>query len=403
VSSRLDFELARLGASALVVLGADGSEPDLASFVGGARLGETVVIAPRGGGPRLAYMTEMERSEAAATGLTLVSPATLGLASIARRGLRGGARLAAILGAALDASGVTPGRLALGGSWAAGEVAEACARLGEAGWSVVSAVGALRRARKEKSAVELASLRRTAAATCDLFRGIARRLASAETRDGLLYAEGEPLTVGRLRRELAVAVAEAGLSQPRPAILAPGEEGGVPHAAGSPERPLRGGESLVVDLFPRGRLFADCTRTFCVGEPPEHLARAHADVLAALERAHRELRPGRRGWELQLVVCEVLAERGWPTPVDSSGSERGYVHGLGHGVGYELHELPSFGESAEPEDGMIEVGDVLTLEPGLYEPGAGGFGVRLEDLVAVGPAAGENLTPLPYELDPRAW
>ena len=83
------------------------------------------------------------------------------------------------------------------------------------------------------------------------------------------------------------------------------------------------------------------------------------------------------------------------------GTTRGYVHGLGHGVGFELHEYPSFRRHAGPE-GVLAAGDVITLEPGLYEPEQG-FGVRLEDLVALVADGSENLTPLPYELDPRAW
>ena len=79
----------------------------------------------------------------------------------------------------------------------------------------------------------------------------------------------------------------------------------------------------------------------------------------------------------------------------------GYVHGLGHGVGFELHEYPSFRREAG-EEGVLEVGDLLTLEPGLYDPEAG-WGVRLEDLVYLGPDGPESLTPLPYDLDPRAW
>jgi len=166
---------------------------------------------------------------------------------------------------------------------------------------------------------------------------------------------------------------------------------------------LRAGESLIVDLFPRGRLFADCTRTFCVGTPPEMLARAHDDVFAALQLAHRKARAGSHGWDLQRAVCDLLVERGWPTPIDAPGTLRGYVHNLGHGVGYELHELPSFKEGVPEREGLLEAGDAVTLEPGIYEPGEGGFGVRLEDLVILGEAANENLTPLPYELDPRAW
>jgi len=81
---------------------------------------------------------------------------------------------------------------------------------------------------------------------------------------------------------------------------------------------------------------------------------------------------------------------------------RGYVHGLGHGVGFELHEAPSFRASAGPKEGVLELGDVFTLEPGLYDPEEG-FGVRLEDLVTLGEGGLENLTPLPYALDPRDW
>jgi Xaa-Pro aminopeptidase len=77
------------------------------------------------------------------------------------------------------------------------------------------------------------------------------------------------------------------------------------------------------------------------------------------------------------------------------------VHGLGHGVGFELHEDPSFRETAE-EEGLLEVGDLLTLEPGLYDAEAG-YGVRLEDLCYLSAEGTVNLTPRPYALDPRAW
>lgn len=192
-----------------------------------------------------------------------------------------------------------------------------------------------------------------------------------------------------------------GLEQPRGNIMAPGDEGGVPHSAGTPERAVRLGEPLVVDIFPRGILFADCTRTFCVGEPSEPLAAAYAVVREALERAYAAARPGVRGWDLQEAVCQLFQERGYPTPISHPGTLTGYVHGLGHGVGFQLHEQPVFRKETGAE-GVIAEGDVFTLEPGLYDPGAG-YGVRLEDLVWLGPDGLENLTPLPYDLDPRAW
>lgn len=403
-SAGLEQQLQPLGVSALLVLGSSAAEPDLAPFLRGARLGEAYVVAPVGGTPRLGYWTPMERDEAAATGLELLPPELLELPRLARENPEAAGYLAAALSAALERCGVAPSRIALAGSWPAGTLAEALALLREAGWEFTSGATALRRWRKRKAEAEVAEIRRVARVTGDAFRRIASLLAAARiTPSGALELEGEPLTVARLKRAVALHFAAEGLTQPRENILSPGEEGGVPHTTGTPDRVLRAGESLVADLFPKGDLFADCTRTFCVGEPPEALRRAHADTLAALELAHGASRAGERGWEVQRQVCALLDERGWPTPVSTPGTLRGYVHNLGHGVGYELHELPSFRDAGAPEDGLIEAGDVVTLEPGLYEPAAGGFGVRLEDLAVVTASGLENLTPLPYELDPRAW
>ena len=91
---------------------------------------------------------------------------------------------------------------------------------------------------------------------------------------------------------------------------------------------------------------------------------------------------------------------GYPTPISEPGTTRGYVHNLGHGVGFDLHELPTFKKSAGAE-GVLREGDVFTLEPGLYDPEER-WAVRLEDLHHLTEGL-EVLTPLPYELDPRAW
>jgi Xaa-Pro aminopeptidase len=349
----------------------------------------------------------MEREEAARSGLERLAPEALDVARLAREHLEPGAFLAGWLEAALAACGVAPGPVALAGSWPAGVLVDATARLAARGWSFVPGNEALRHARKPKSAADVAEIERVAGVVVAAFRALAARLAAAAVRDGELWSEGERLTVARLKREVALAFAAEGLSQPRGNIVAPAEEGGVPHNAGTPERVLRAGEALVVDLFPKGRLYADATRTFCVGPAPEPLARAHAAVVAALEQAHRLARPGARGWHLQEATCALFSSRGWPTPIDAPGTLRGYVHGLGHGVGCELHEYPSFRREAG-EEGALEAGDVLTLEPGLYEPerteaNGGGFGVRLEDLVALGREGPSNLTPAPLALDPRAW
>jgi Xaa-Pro aminopeptidase len=284
----------------------------------------------------------------------------------------------------------------------AGVLLAAQRALGEAGWELVDGAALVRRLRKRKSAEELAEARRVAAVTVAAFERVAETLAASTARGGELWLEGKRLTAGRLRGEVAALLARHGLQQPEGNIVAAGADSAVPHTRGNDGRVLRPGESLIVDLFPRGRLFADCTRTFCVGEPPEALAAAHAAVFESLAAAYREARPDVTGWQLQRRACGGFAEAGYATVQENPETVRGYVHGLGHGVGYELHELPSFRRAAELADGRLETGDLFTLEPGLYDPGAS-WGLRLEDLCVLGPAGVQNLTPAPYFLDPRAW
>ncbi len=397
----LSDRLQELGADALLVVSSGGDDPDRAWFTGGAKLGDSLVVVPRGGAPRLAYFTPMERDEAAGTGLALLAPERLDLERWTRETDSAGALLAAVVAQALFLSEIAPGRLAVAGRLPLGLAAELLARLGTEGWSWVSGGELLLGERKHKRAHELGEIRRVARATASALRRVAELLAAAVCREGELWLAGERLRIGRLKSEVALCLAAERLEQPRGNILAPGEEGGVPHSSGTLERVVRAGETLVVDLYPRGQLFADCTRTFCLDTVPEAVARAHAAVRETLALAHRLARPGARGWDLQLAVCERFAELGFPTPVTHPGTLSGYVHGLGHGVGYELHEQPSFRKTAVA-GGTLETGDALTLEPGLYEPAPGGYGIRLEDLVWLGPEGLENLTPLPLDLDPRA-
>jgi Xaa-Pro aminopeptidase len=301
----------------------------------------------------------------------------------------------------LEAAGVAPGRVALAGPGQAGIIQAAAAALARKGWIWVPGNPIVLAVRKKKTAAEVAAIRVAAEGVMDAMRRVAARLAAAAVRDGELWAGGERLTVARLRSEIGQALAACGLEQPKGNIVAPAEEGGVPHSAGTQERVLREGEAVVVDIYPRGTMFADCTRTFCVGEPSEDLCRAHDLVLRALERSHERARPGVRGWDLQEEVCAFFESEGFPTPISDPKTIRGYVHNLGHGVGFDLHEQPVFRKVSGAE-GVLREGDVFTLEPGLYEP-AEGYGVRLEDLVHLGPEGLENLTPLPCALDPRAW
>jgi len=259
----------------------------------------------------------------------------------------------------------------------------------------------VRRATQVKTAGEIRAVELAASGTAAAFQRVAEILAIASVREGELWFQDERLRVGRLRSEIALVLARFEMAQPEGNIVAPAEEGAVPHNQGHSERILRAGESLIVDLFPRAELFADCTRTFCVGEPPEGLRRAHQAVIEALERAEAAAVPGARGFALHEATCAYFSSHGYPTGLTHPGTVSGYVHGLGHGVGYELHEYPSFRKLTGAE-GVLGAGDVITIEPGLYSPEEG-WAVRVEDLYVVETTAARNLTPLPRDLDPRAW
>ncbi|MCP3958039.1 MAG: aminopeptidase P family protein [bacterium] len=343
----------------------------------------------------------MERDEAARGGLDLFTPEELDVERWARGGADPPTLLGNVLSRALHLMELAPAQLALAGQESAGVVRGVCALLEGEGWSFQPGEQIVYRLRKCKTPEQLEGIRLAANGAGAALRLVGELLAAASERDGELWLGAERLRVARLRREIASVMPEHGLEQPDGNIVAPGADGAVPHSIGDDQRVLVPRESLVVDLYPRGELFADCTRTFCVGEPPEPLAAAHAAVVEALALARERTRPGIRGWDLQRNVCRHFEAAGYPTPISHRGTTRGYVHGLGHGVGYEVHEEPSFKEEAG-DDGLLEAGDVVTLEPGLYEPEAG-WAVRLEDLYALGEDGVENLTPLPTELDPRAW
>lgn len=391
------------GCDLLVVLAQSARDPALAPFVGPVHLGSVVLIAPAGKKPFLGPFTDMEREEAARTGCAVLTAESLRLPESLRVGLVAGELWAASVGAALESAALaTGGRLALAGSPPAGVALAVARELEGRGWEVVDGTELVRRARKRKSAAQRRAVERSAAGVADAFRAIARILAAAAAgAEGRLWIGGERLRAGHLREGVARALVPWGLEQPEGSIVAAGRDAGVPHSQGDSARELAAGEPLVVDLFPKGELFADCTRTFCVGTPPETLREAHELVVATLREAHALARPGVRGRDLQEAACARLHAAGWPTPLHDEGTRRGYVHNLGHGVGYELHELPSFARTAG-EEGRLEEGDVLALEPGLYEPDEG-WGVRVEDLVAVTGNGVENLTPLPYSMDPTEW
>ena len=254
------------------------------------------------------------------------------------------------------------------------------------------------RRRRVKNDDELAGIRRAqraAEAAMDAVRDLLRRSdASGDT----LMLDGEPLTVERVKVRVNEVFSEHDCAAEE-FIVSHGLQSAVGHELGS--GPIAPREPIIVDVWPRDRetgYFADMTRTFCVGEPPEELVEYHRICKQALEEAIAACRAGVDGHVVFRGTCELFMEHGYKTQLNKDmgeALEEGFTHGLGHGVGLEVHEQPGLGLSS---GNPMVAGDVITLEPGLYRPGFGGC--RLEDLLVVTEDGVENLTDYPYDLTP---
>jgi Xaa-Pro aminopeptidase len=251
--------------------------------------------------------------------------------------------------------------------------------------------------RRGKNELELAGIRRAQRAADAGMRTVADMLAAASPGRGSLLLEGEELTVERVKAAVAAAFEEQGCVSDD-FIVAPGAQGAVGHHMGS--GPIALGEPVVVDLWPRDResaCFADMTRTFVAGEPSTEIREYHRLAREALDRTTARVRAGMDCRALFDAACDVFEAAGHPTLRTKAEGEvlaDGFFHGLGHGVGLEVHESPYM---TNIPAGELVAGDVITLEPGLYRRGYGG--VRVEDLVLVAADGHEVLTGFSYDLE----
>src|SRR6266850_1219365 len=220
-------------------------------------------------------------------------------------------------------------------------------------------------------------------------------------KDKTLELDGEVFTAERLRAIVETRLLELGCASDG-AICAPGPQAADPHMSGT--GPLHAGEPIVMDIFPQHkttRYWADMTRTVSKGEPAPEILKMYDLVKRAQDAGIKALRPGVTGRSIHEMVEDMIFAAGYDTlrpgqqhgPKTNGALPKGFIHGLGHGVGLEIHEAPSVGRAGSVP---LVAGDVVTVEPGVYDPAIGG--VRLEDMLVITETGSRNLTRAPRQL-----
>jgi Xaa-Pro aminopeptidase len=237
---------------------------------------------------------------------------------------------------------------------------------------LVRAGGLVERLRAVKDPAEVAAMR-----------------AAAELATAAYESLHERGLAGRTEREVAIQLVrfmeDSGAEGPSfPPIVAAGGHGALPHAVPRDVEIPRD-TLVVIDMGAKVDGYcSDCTRTFATGSPADSALEIYDLVLRAQTEALAATSAGVANSEVDAVARRII---------DAGGHEEHFGHGLGHGVGLQVHEAPRLGKTAE---GVLETGNAVTVEPGVYLPGEAG--VRIEDLVIVTGGEPEILTGFPKEL-----
>jgi Xaa-Pro aminopeptidase len=240
------------------------------------------------------------------------------------------------------------------------------------GVELVSAGGLVERLREVKDELELDAIRAAAEIANEAYEELRERgLAGRTERD-------VALTVTRSLEDRGAEGASF------PAIVAAGPHGALAHAVPR-DVEIPGGTLVVIDMGAQVDGYcSDCTRTLATGPLEDGALEVYELVRRAQDEALRAVRAGASCKAVDAVARDIIA---------AAGHGERFGHGLGHGVGLEVHEAPRLAKTAE---GELRAGNVATVEPGVYVPGE--LGVRIEDLVVVTDGEPEVLTAFPKEL-----
>jgi len=239
--------------------------------------------------------------------------------------------------------------------------------------------------RSGKTREEIGYIKENLAHTKLAFRIIENILRRSKIKKNRIYHRNKILTSEFLKQEAEKALVEKEMFNLSGMIISSGKQTAIPHHDGT--GPILPRQPIVCDIFPRHRktgYFADMTRTYVKGKSTPEIQKMYGAVLKAQLAAMKKIRAGVSAKEIYNVAADVISKEGYDV------GEKGLIHGLGHGVGLDIHEKPSLKPHSED---ILEAGNVITIEPGLYYPEIGG--IRIEDIILVTKNGCKNLTNYP--------
>jgi Xaa-Pro aminopeptidase len=414
MKSDIDALMKERKLDAIVVFGNAEHNPPMTYMTGGGHVSHAILIKKHGKDAVL-FCNDMERDEAAKSGLKLVSFSKYDGVALYKKA-EGNGTLAGAMRTEMmfKELGLTSGRVGIYGTYDLSAVFGMLSHLQKL-MPAIEFVGEPRedslfmRAMETKDEAEVERIRRMGKVTTSVVARVREYLTSRDVNadEVLLNEDGKPLTVGEVHSKIRLWVAEHGAELPSGFIFAIGRDAGVPHSAGTPTDLMKLGQTIVFDIYPAeagGGYYYDFTRTWSLGYATPEAQEIYDQVKEIFDTLNDNFDLNVPFRNYNVMTCEYYESKGHQTPLNTKAPVEGYVHSLGHGVGLNIHERPFSGLTAS-EDERLRPGVVITSEPGLYYPEKG-MGFRIEDTLWVRPDGKmETLVEYPYDfvLPMKKW
>ena len=270
--------------------------------------------------------------------------------------------------------------------------------LREEGLTIKPMFDIVEKARETKDADEINEIRAVQAVAEEVTAEAIDLIANADVDpNGILIVKKEPLTVGKVKSFLGHQFLDHGFVMEEDIIVACGPKGSDPHYFGDPQDVLKANQPIILDICPRSvqkRYWTDMTRTIVKGKASDKVRKMFNAVLEAKNTSIDAIQAGTLGSNVYNVCCDVLEKAGYETTRGGKQITRGLTHSLGHGVGLDIHEVPRMSELYKFP---LKEHNIVTVEPGLYDPDVGGL--RIEDIVEVTNTGCNNLTKMEIRLE----